>query len=126
MTSPAGSIVTGGLLLLAWCLGCERRTTDVASQTVSAERGATLYQANGCAVCHGSQGRGDGPSAAALDPRPRDFREIRAYRRGATAAAIAVTLQRGFDDSRSRMPVYDHLSVADRRALADYVVRLQQ
>jgi mono/diheme cytochrome c family protein len=26
-----------------------------------------------CALCHGLQGKGDGPSAATLQPRPRDF-----------------------------------------------------
>lgn len=28
-----------------------------------------------CANCHGPQGRGDGPSGRALDPRPRDFHD---------------------------------------------------
>lgn len=32
-------------------------------------RGAATYQAK-CAVCHGPRGRGDGPAAAALLPRP--------------------------------------------------------
>ncbi len=27
-----------------------------------------------CVPCHGAQGGGDGPAAAALSPRPRDFR----------------------------------------------------
>lgn len=26
-----------------------------------------------CVVCHGERGAGDGPGAAALDPKPRDF-----------------------------------------------------
>ena len=29
----------------------------------------TLY----CAVCHGNEGKGDGPGAAALNPKPADF-----------------------------------------------------
>ena len=42
------------------------------------ERGARLF-ARTCAACHGRQGRGDGPAAADLDPRPRDLsaRQIR-------------------------------------------------
>ncbi len=35
--------------------------------------GEALYRAH-CAVCHGSEGRGDGPAAAALRPRPADLR----------------------------------------------------
>lgn len=35
-------------------------------------RGARLYEKH-CASCHGPEGRGDGPTAAQLNPRPRDF-----------------------------------------------------
>ena len=38
------------------------------------EAGKATYQAN-CASCHGPEGRGDGPVAMALDPKPRDFAE---------------------------------------------------
>lgn len=34
-----------------------------------AARGSALYAAN-CASCHGPGGEGDGPAAAALDPKP--------------------------------------------------------
>jgi len=34
--------------------------------------GGQLYR-DYCAVCHGAQGRGDGPAAMALNPRPSDF-----------------------------------------------------
>jgi mono/diheme cytochrome c family protein len=34
--------------------------------------GEMLYQTN-CASCHGEKGRGDGPAAAALDPKPQDL-----------------------------------------------------
>jgi mono/diheme cytochrome c family protein len=36
-------------------------------------RGRELFQQN-CIVCHGAEGRGDGPQAAQLDPAPSDFR----------------------------------------------------
>lgn len=39
-----------------------------ASEAVVA-RGKTVFDAN-CAICHGAQGRGDGPGAAALNPPP--------------------------------------------------------
>ena len=35
--------------------------------------GKSLYEAN-CAVCHGPQGRGDGPGASGLNPPPPDLR----------------------------------------------------
>src|SRR5205085_11935441 len=40
------------------------------TQTIAA--GQLLYQAN-CATCHGMSGKGNGPVAAALSPRPSDF-----------------------------------------------------
>lgn len=36
--------------------------------------GGAIY-AERCAACHGDGGAGDGPAAAALEPRPRNFRE---------------------------------------------------
>ena len=40
------------------------------------ERGKTLFAAD-CATCHGPSGRGDGPAAAALVPRPSNLAEHR-------------------------------------------------
>ncbi len=38
------------------------------------EKGKAIYNGAGaCAACHGMTGTGDGPAAAALTPKPRDF-----------------------------------------------------
>jgi high-affinity iron transporter len=39
-----------------------------------ADLGARLY-AERCSACHGDEGRGDGPTAPALVPKPRNFRD---------------------------------------------------
>ena len=44
-----------------------------APDTASIARGQEIYQQQ-CATCHGLSGRGDGPLAATLRPRPADFR----------------------------------------------------
>jgi mono/diheme cytochrome c family protein len=45
----------------------------IARTTVEAQpRGKAVYDAH-CVECHGAGGKGDGPSAAYLVPRPRDF-----------------------------------------------------
>lgn len=43
-----------------------------ASSAGDSEAGKTSYLAN-CASCHGPEGAGDGPVAAALNPKPRNF-----------------------------------------------------
>jgi len=87
-------------------------TEEVAGQ------GRGPYDAN-CAVCHGPQGRGDGPGAAGLNPRPPDLR-------GAAAAwsdgQIAAQMQAG----RGAMPPFR--AVLDDTAtwsVVRYVRRLQ-
>lgn len=45
---------------------------ELPAETPSLARGAEVYQAN-CASCHGALGRGDGPGAAGLDPKPADL-----------------------------------------------------
>ena len=35
--------------------------------------GKALYNSNGCGTCHGPAGKGDGPAAAAMNPKPRSF-----------------------------------------------------
>ena len=37
------------------------------------KKGEYWYREAGCANCHGKKGRGDGPSAATLNPKPADY-----------------------------------------------------
>jgi mono/diheme cytochrome c family protein len=53
-------------LLTAGILGVSRLTVH------AQPRGKGVYDAH-CVECHGSAGKGDGPSASYLVPRPRDF-----------------------------------------------------
>ncbi|PON19491.1 hypothetical protein C2W62_02445 [Candidatus Entotheonella serta] len=41
-------------------------------QTDVVGRGETLFRTH-CSVCHGQTGRGDGPAAAGLNPKPADL-----------------------------------------------------
>lgn len=48
------------------------RVNPVTRTAAVLDRGADLYQAN-CLMCHGIEGRGDGPVAAGMSPLPADF-----------------------------------------------------
>lgn len=43
-----------------------------ASPSLAAEKARKMF-AELCSLCHGTGGKGDGPSAAGLNPRPADF-----------------------------------------------------
>ena len=84
-------------------------------------RGEALYQRRGCAVCHGREGRGDGPMARNFNPRPRDFRDASALKKGRSLGAIAETIEKGLSEEGVGMPGYPHLANDERRAIAAYV-----
>ena len=89
--------------------------------------GAQLYERHGCALCHGPEGRGDGPVAPTLDPPPRDLGDPASYRIGPTEDEIAKTLEEGILVFRgSGMPSYAHIPAEERMELARYIVTLQR
>lgn len=49
-----------------------KHPNPIPADRASIERGGKLFQTH-CAACHGPRGRGDGPAAAALTPRPPDL-----------------------------------------------------
>src|SRR5690606_29057915 len=48
-------------------------TGAVQEAGADATAGKALFATSGCASCHGPAGKGDGPAAAALTPRPLDM-----------------------------------------------------
>jgi mono/diheme cytochrome c family protein len=63
------------------------------TQSVSIDRGRDLYKVN-CTPCHGDQGRGDGPAAAAYNPKPRNHTDA-AYMGKLKDEEIAKVIQYG-------------------------------
>ena len=90
-----------------------RRVPDLA---LGAARYATL-----CAGCHGAQGRGDGPAAKGMSPRPADFHDARRMRQR-SAYGLYSTISLGV--SGTAMPAFAQLPEAERWALAFYVASL--
>lgn len=87
-----------------------------------AAEGKELFLANNCNGCHGETGHGDGPAGTTLNPQPRNFRDIYAYRKGHTQDQIAAMLEFGLEGSP--MKGYP-LNLEKRRKIAAYVVYLQ-
>jgi mono/diheme cytochrome c family protein len=78
-----------------------------------------------CAVCHGPQGRGDGPAGAALNPRPLNF-HFRAFQERMPPGATHWVIKNGLGNTprRSGMPAFGQLSDDQIWALVEYVRRL--
>ena len=49
-----------------------KRRNPIPTNAASLEQGRQLFKQN-CIVCHGAEGRGDGPAAASLKPQPADL-----------------------------------------------------
>lgn len=104
-----------------WVAGCggQEREEDPAAQVAV---GKDLYTRNGCAVCHGDGGRGDGRMAPSLKPPPRDFTDKTAYSRGPGLEQIKATIRTG----TGAMPAYPHIKSGDIQLIARYIQSLQR
>lgn len=80
-------------------------------------KGKDLFAAQ-CVACHGVDGHGNGPGAAALNPKPRNFHDGH-WRFGGSPSKIFITLTKG--SPGTAMGSFDTLSIEERYALAHYV-----
>ena len=99
----------------------------VTNETIQA--GKKLYEDTGCIRCHGTLGRGDGPSGPTLiddfkNPiRPADLSQIWTFRGGSSREDIFRTMSTGFNGTP--MPGFvDALTEEQRWAITDYIVSL--
>lgn len=90
------------------------------AKTPDPNRGDQLFQAQ-CASCHGGEGRGDGPAAAALNPTPTDFHDL-ARRNQRSLLSYYNTITLGVPGTA--MPSFSQLSEAERWALVFHVGKL--
>jgi len=107
-------------------VGPESGTTAPSAKTsavvtpATLEHGRGLYKVN-CVACHGESGRGDGPAAGALKPKPRDHTD-RAYMSTLTNEEIGRVIQMGGAiKGKPLMPSNPQIRGADLDALVAYV-----
>jgi mono/diheme cytochrome c family protein len=99
------------------------------SSNETVAQGKKLYDDTGCARCHGTLGRGDGPSAPTLKDdwdqpiRAADLSQPWTFRGGSSREDIFRTMSTGFNGTP--MPAFvDALSDEQRWAITDYIVSL--
>ena len=95
----------------------------------SVELGKKLYEETGCVKCHGTLGRGDGPSAPTLKDdwdhpiRPADLAESWTFRGGSSREDIFRAMSTGLNGTP--MPGFlDALKPEDRWAITDFIASL--
>ena len=88
----------------------------------SLQAGSKIYRQY-CVVCHGEEGRGDGPAAQGLSSKPANFLDLEhsaVYGPGEKFWII------GNGSSETGMPAFPNLSVLDRWNVVNYILDLQE
>src|SRR6185436_833151 len=92
----------------------------------SVEQGKKLFEENGCIKCHGTLGRGDGPSAPTLTDdwghpiRPADLSQSWTFRGGSSREDIFRTMSTGLNGTP--MPSFlEALTPEQRWAITDFI-----
>lgn len=121
-------LTLSGLAISGMLCGVACRTTGVAHQALLGLGGHELFEAH-CAVCHGSNGLGDGPAAIALSVRPRNFWHER-FRYVSTLNGVPtdedLIQSIRFGRRYGEMPANPQLTDAEIRAVAEYVREMQR
>ncbi|MGH7279611.1 MAG: c-type cytochrome, partial [Candidatus Rokuibacteriota bacterium] len=73
-----------------------------------------------CASCHGTSGKGDGPAAMALTPKPADWTSDRVQKMSDGEIFWKITTGRG------PMPPWKHLPEKERWELVNYIRTLKK
>ncbi len=91
--------------------------------TLGASDEAKQLASSRCAMCHGQTGRGDGPTAATLNPKPRDFSSREWQKSMSDGQLRTAILQGGAGVGKSQlMPANPDL--ADKPAVVDELVKI--
>ncbi len=122
VAAAAGILLGAGSITMVWAQG-EWKAPPEAKQLKNPEKGDDLgkkdVQTN-CVPCHGADGKGSGPAAAALNPKPADWTAEKVKKE--TDGEIFWKITNG----RGAMPPWKQLSEKDRWQIVNYIRELQK
>ncbi|MCS7172212.1 MAG: cytochrome c [Armatimonadetes bacterium] len=103
----------------------DARDNRMPSVSPAALESARQQYATLCAVCHGPEGRGDGPAGATLNPKPINF-HARAFQERMPPGATFWVIKHGLAETprRSGMPAFGALRDEQIWALVAYIRQL--
>ncbi len=120
---PAVSVPIEGA---AFVPGAGNPLNPISADQASLKRGETLYEVN-CALCHGKQGKGDGPVAEKLIRKPPDLAgpNVTELSDGEIFLVITNGVNLGIGYNGGMPPLRDNLEIGDRWDIVNYVHSLQ-
>lgn len=95
-------------------------TAPAPATPASIEAGKQLFMQN-CAACHGNEGKGNGPAAAALEPKPADLTDTQ-WKQGGSPQEVFKTISSGVPGTA--MVSWASIPEKDRWNLVNYVLSL--
>jgi mono/diheme cytochrome c family protein len=128
-----GTVAIAALLVIssatapAWAQGAwtcpaaeAAKKNPVAKSPAAVAAGKKLATDKACTACHGESGKGDGPGAAALNPKPADWTSAKVQQETDGCLLWKITTGRG------AMPPWAALSETERGQLVQYIRTLKK
>ena len=94
--------------------GEKAKKNPLAADSKAVEQGSKIAKIN-CVSCHGDKGKGNGPAAVALNPKPADWTSKRVQDESDGEIFWKIT------NGRGPMPSWRHLPENDRWAVVRYI-----
>ena len=99
---------------------CGDKKNQVEENVPVVDEGKQVFDVT-CAACHGATGIGDGVGAAALNPKPRNFKTDK-FKKG-DLESVKKTIKEGINGTA--MTAWGHLGDSKIEAVAKYVLKLR-
>ena len=120
MRKVLAGVVVAAFVIFPWWTGMGKTVAYVAGG--DARKGKAVYEKS-CVLCHGPQGRGDGPVGKTINPPAADFTS--AASKGKTDAELLATIETGRPPT-AMVGWKGQLSEAEIQDVLAYVKSLRQ